>query len=106
MHMVSEDDPPEVLERGLHLGAVIWNLALVAEEEQPEGFAMICAALNCEKHPSVKDHIARMFLIRKLVYGHDRRMVYHFQLVKERDTVRLHVVSTDFGPEEEHECNT
>ncbi|HOK77290.1 MAG TPA: hypothetical protein PLW35_06160 [Verrucomicrobiota bacterium] len=48
----------------------------------------------------MKTQIARLFLIRQLVYRHDRRMVFHYQLVKQRDAVQFYVVSTDFGPKQ------
>lgn len=106
LHIVSEDDPPEIFERGLQLGMALWNLALLPERVQLREFDRICTVLHCEEHPGVKAQLARLFVMRKLLYGHDRRMICSYELVQERDSIRLFVVSVNVGPEQERKGNT
>lgn len=105
LNIVSENAPPEVFEGGVQLGMLLWNLGLLPEEEQLEEFEKVCATLGCEKEPEVKAQLARVFMMRRLLYGDDRRMICSYELVREQDSIQLLVASIDMGREPERKDN-
>lgn len=105
LNIVSENAPPEVFERGVQLGMLLWNFGLLPEEEQLGEFEKLCTVLECEKEPEVKAQLARVFMMRRLLYGDDRRMICSYELVREQNSTQLLVASIDMGQEPERKDN-
>lgn len=90
------DSAPHVFAHAVDLAIILWNLALLPEDQQKDAMVEIRQRLQtARQRPVIDIELQKLLELRKTRYGSDRRLVADYRFVFEAKGPRLTVSSLD-----------